>query len=422
MNQNLQTDKFMENSLSIRRFFPLHAKNTTMLNLLALMLQGRSEHLPTREAWAKASSHAYGLQSGWGVFGYGNDMMVEFRAKWLRSAFIPDKHYISEVASLIDEALFHPLLNEENLAEAKYLLKNRITLQRQDPDARALLEAMAIAQENHTISVPLIGDAALIDDISLDEIQQFWKTLSQTPAAILYGGPAEQEIKDTVEQFISNEPVSNSYTLLQAQPFRQTVLEKDISQCSLVQIYATGIAWDSPESLKLQLFNMLLGASSTSLLFEEIREKHSYCYSISSMVIKLDGALVISTAAHRDHLDDVIRLIGEILGQIKTKSYDPQALVLAKNDLLDGLAGQQDSLQSMVEQQFMNDLRKWPYSMEDSMEIIENTTADELAKIAAQLVLLCQAEVLQKASPAAESEEADTLEEVQTEDGKENLA
>lgn len=103
-------------------------------------------------------------------------------------------------------------------------------------------------------------------------------------------------------------------------------------------------------------------------------------------------------------MEDVIRLIAQIIEEIRTKDYDRHVLRLAKNELLDLLSGQQDSLQTLMEQAFMDRLRGWNYSMEECMEIIEETTPDDLAEIAKGLHLLCQAQVLQKETSLSEDE------------------
>ena len=48
------------------------------------------------------------------------------------------------------------------------------------------------------------------------------------------------------------------------------------------------------------VMNSLLGQSPTSLLFEEVREKHSLCYSISSYLIQFDGALIITLGTNKE--------------------------------------------------------------------------------------------------------------------------
>lgn len=392
----------------MRRFVPLTKENTAVFNLLVFMLSSRTARYPSRQALVSAASHAYGMRYGWGINGYGTKMLVEFRAAWLKSDFVLQQDYAKEAASLIESLLFEPLLDQEGLEEAHYMLLNRISLMEQDPDSRAMKEALGHAQKGHNIEIFMFGEPERIETVTLEDVKNAWQMLCEQPAALLKDGKLEPEIEQAVCDCIDSMPASTQTVLLSAHEPNRIVLEKDIHQTSLAQVYATGVSWnDKVSSMRLMLFNSLFGGSSTSLLFSIIREKYSYCYSISTNLIRFDGALVLTTGTLRRHVSQVQELIAQILESIVQMEYDPQALRLAKNELIDAMSGQQDSLRAMMEQEFLDMLRTEKWEMEECLQIIENTTAQDLVPIARSLSLISECMVMEKEEAMVEEEEAD---------------
>lgn len=392
----------------MRRFVPLTKENTAVFNLLVFMLSSRTVRYPSRQALVSAASHAYGMRYGWAINGYGTKMLVEFRAAWLKSDYVPQEGYASEAAGLIESLLFEPLLDQESLEEARYLLLNRIALMEQDPDSRAMKEALGHAQEGHNIEIFMFGEPEIIEAVTLEDVRNAWNLLLAQPAALLKDGELEEEIEQAVCSCIDSMPVATKTVLLSAHEPNRIVLEKDIHQTSLVQVYATGVSWnDKVSSMRLMLFNSLFGGSSTSLLFSIIREQYSYCYSISTNLIRFDGALVLTTGTLRKHVQQVQALIAQILESIAQMNYDPQALRLAKNELIDAMSGQQDSLRAMMEQEFLDLLRREKWDMDECLQIIEDTTAQDLVPIAQSLCLISECMVMEKEEAMEQEEEAD---------------
>lgn len=404
---DIQTQKFTENTLSLRWFFPLERKTVTALNLLTLMLSARSEKYPSRQAISTAASHAYGLHSGYGLFGYGNKVLVEYRISWIREELIDEEGYANEVLCMMDENLNHPLFSEEYMQEAKYLLQQRLLSLSQDPDTRALQEALKAAGKDKGLGIQIYGYLEDLPAITLEEVEALYQQLHNTENQTLVAGSLCAPIQSYVEKNWPGKPVEASWQAFQPQEPVSIHLEKEISQSSLAQVYTTGILPQDPRSFALIVLNALLGSSSVSLLFEIIREQHSYCYSISSSLIRFDGLLLIQTATDSSHMDDVKRLIAEILSDVAQKKISDDTFDMVKKEVCSNMAGQKDSAISLLEQAFLNEILHRPLSNAEMIEKIQAVTKDDVAAIAGDLHLISSAELVQK--EAEDTEEADEL-------------
>lgn len=115
----IKTEKFIENTISVRWFTDLDRKTITAWNLLCALLSARTEKFNTRQSKAAADAHAYGARIGYGIMGYGEKLMIECRISYIRADLVQDDHYEQEILTLLDQSLNHPLLTEQFLQEAK---------------------------------------------------------------------------------------------------------------------------------------------------------------------------------------------------------------------------------------------------------------------------------------------------------------
>lgn len=391
----IRNEKFTENALSIRYFFNLDRQTITAWNVLVLMLGGRSQKYPTREAMAQAVSHAYGVQGGYGLFGYGLQLMVEFRMRWIREDLIDQEPYEKEIQTLLYTFRNEPLLEEKYLEEAKYLLKKRLESQEQDPDWKALSLACQSAGEGTHFGLNLSGYLEDLDSITLETIQELFHQLQKAHPVVLFSGVLSDSMRQLLEQETSS-ALQAQWTLLPETQPKEVVLERDISQSSLVQVYATHIAPNSPLYPALVVFSGLLGSSSVSLLFEIIREQYSYCYGISSSIIRFDGALLITTAANRKNFPKIQELIAAILDDIRNQRIDPILLETVKQEMCNNVRLQEDSLVGPLNHQFIQTILNQNESSAELIAQLQAVTLEDVAHIAGQLQLVASAQLLQK--------------------------
>lgn len=406
--QELKTNQFTQNALVVRWFSPLERQTITAYNLLMIMLGARNAIYPTRQDLTQATSHAYGLQMGYGFFAYGLQAVIEFRMTWIREDFIQKESYNQEVKTLLDAFLHAPLFEEKHLEEAKYLLKTRLEALKQDPDSLALQQAMAAAGEGKPFGFKMQGYLEDFEAISLQTIQDLYQSLMSSPHVTLFRGSLTPTLKPLLQKLGKDQFPEGKWELLRASSTpKEVILEKEISQSSLVQVYETGIAPNDKNNAALSVFSGLLGNSSVSLLFEIIREKHSLCYAISSSIIRFDGALLISTATRRQFIDQVKGLIQEILEDIKNQRVDPQIFETVKKELCDNILQREDALLGPINRLFLNDYLHQSQTPLQEIESIKAVSLEDIANIAKNLRLAASAELLQKEDLALEPMDID---------------
>lgn len=400
-------DKFCDHSISIRRMVPLRRKDVTALNLLLYIFNGKTKKYPNRQLFSQALNHAYALRAYSNVSGFGDQVMLDIRFSWLSEDLVNEEGYIEEIRDLMDQILFHPCITEKNLEEAKYLLRNRLMMQAQDPDTQAVRLLLNSMPADHPISIPVQGSLDQIDAISLDQIRKLADDLSKTPVEIIGVGSIEKPILEYLDQFEQTKYTYHGSRLIDLDTPVISEKSRDIAQSSLAMLYATHMKPDSPDYFAMMVMNAILGSAPMNLLFEEIREKHSYCYSISSSLIRFDGALLIVTGAQKEHFEEIRDLIGQQIEKLKhaREQIREEQLENARLDLIDSIRSQQDSAVRLIAQSFMNAYLKREITPEQMYEKIRAVTLEDVEKAASGLSLIGVASVLQSDGSTGQEEE-----------------
>lgn len=385
----IETEKFNHFNISIRTILEFNAKTITTLNLLCILMKRQTEKYPTPDVFVRALADNYGTRINVGLSAYGKQLVMDVRLNAIHPQWIPDENYETQIQQFIDQIMYHPSFTDASLAQAKSILTNRLRTQKDDPNTLALLDALSMLAP-HSISIPVQGKIEEIENVTLADIQKTYDMYRSTPKHVYACGKLSPSMYSYLDALDSYQTFQANFQLLADQKLHTKEQSKQIQQTSLTQVYASQIAVDDTLYYPLLVTNSVLGQSPNSLLFTNIREKHSYCYSIYSTIIRFDGALLITTGFRQQYIDQVLALIEQQLQNLRNETYDSTLIESAKKDLVDGLTSGQDSAFSMIEQAFLNDLMHRHIRLEDHITHIQNVTKADIARVSQQLQLVSQ--------------------------------
>lgn len=138
----------------------------------------------------------------------------------------------------------------------------------------------------------------------------------------------------------------------------------------------------------LALVDLILGGSSTSRLFQEIREKRGLAYDISSylMAFRDTGLLAVSAATGPETFPQVVRLIRDEIQRLRVDGVTPhewaRAITQLKSGMALGLEGSADRMRRLAMHQLT-----WGqvYPLGMLMARIDQVTIDDLRTVMAAL-------------------------------------
>lgn len=381
----ISSNKFSDVSVAIRTQFPLERSTITAYNILVYMLKTKTELFKTKQALISNLNEAYGMKLACGLSSYGADLILTTRIQYIRSDWIEEEDYIHKVKEITDQVLFHSVLDEASFEEAKYLYRNKLTRILDDPDGLAVYTCLTTLNTNHEISIPIQGSLDDLDQLTLQDIQNVYSAYLKADKHIFVCGCLDEEMKTYLERMDSSSKLNSTRSLLPILDYQEEIIEKNISQSSIALVYATSTDILSEDYYKMFVMNSLLGQSPTNLLFEEVREKHSLCYSISSYLIQFDGALIITLGTNKENIEKAIDLINQQIQRIIDLDFDPELLNTAKKDCIDSLIVAQDYPFSQIDQRFMDVLLSRDTDRDKKIKNIQKVSLEDVSAAAKKL-------------------------------------
>ena len=381
----ISSNKFSDVSVAIRTQFPLERSTITAYNILVYMLKTKTELFKTKQALISNLNEAYGMKLACGLSSYGADLILTTRIQYIRSDWIEEEDYIHKVKEITDQVLFHSVLDEASFEEAKYLYRNKLTRILDDPDGLAIYTCLTTLNTNHEISIPIQGSLDDLDQLTLQDIQNVYSAYLKADKHIFVCGCLDEEMKTYLERMDSSSKLNSTRSLLPILDYQEEIIEKNISQSSIALVYATSTDILSEDYYKMFVMNSLFGQSPTSLLFEEVREKHSLCYSISSYLIQFDGALIITLGTNKENIEKAIDLINQQIQRIIDLDFDPELLNTAKKDCIDSLIVAQDYPFSQIDQRFMDVLLSRDTDRDKKIKNIQKVSLEDVSAAAKKL-------------------------------------
>ena len=381
----ISSNKFSDVSVAIRTQLPLERSTITAYNILVYMLKTKTELFKTKQDLISNLNEAYGMKLACGLSSYGADLILTTRIQYIRSDWIEEEDYIHKVKEITDQVLFHSVLDEASFEEAKYLYRNKLTRILDDPDGLAIYTCLTTLNTNHEISIPIQGSLDDLDQLTLQDIQNVYSAYLKADKHIFVCGCLDEEMKTYLERMDSSSKLNSTRSLLPILDYQEEIIEKNISQSSIALVYATSTDILSEDYYKMFVMNSLLGQSPTSLLFEEVREKHSLCYSISSYLIQFDGALIITLGTNKENIEKAIDLINQQIQRIIDLDFDPELLNTAKKDCIDSLIVAQDYPFSQIDQRFMDVLLSRDTDRDKKIKNIQKVSLEDVSAAAKKL-------------------------------------
>lgn len=391
----LNTTQYKDVILTIRFLTALNRKSMIIRTLLSQMLCDRCEKWPTKQALSGHLDDLYGASVIAKDYNYGKCNVFEFRIKGLNDQYTNENTY-ERLYKTVEEFLFHPLMNqglldEEMFQEAKreYIMANARRVEQ--PQAKAVSKACALLGQGQALSETQLIQKAEIEAITLNEVSEEYKRMLQQDQIMIYViGKLDEELTERyVRRFFPFEArelqVESVYTLPTIPLIEESETLK-IDQTILVMMFSTQITIASEDYWKLRVANGLFGQLPTSLLFQEVREKRSLCYSISSNALSYEGGLLCSTGIQKSRVNEVKECILEQVERMRNGDFKEEELSTSINMLKNAVYGSYDDPLSTLNFVFQNELLHRNETIEESIQTIESTTKQDIMRIFKQLV------------------------------------
>ncbi len=381
----INTPKFKNTLLELRFLTPVSDKRkATILSLIRIILVDRCEKYNSKKKLTAILDELYGAGISVRCSAYGNYESFGISLRAINEKYA-SKGIFKKQVILFSEIIYHPLFNEDTLQEAKTVLKDSLIRRMEQPRTRAINEAYQLAGEDCALSISTMGDIDELDSIELSDLISVYGDLleNSVPYFTVIGDIYEKKTIRLLDKYFSglkNQTVPDpiAYKLTNRGLFRE--ISSHTEQSQLVLLYPTEINVTDENFWAFKLGCIMLGQLPVSLLFMEVREKRSLCYSISSGYLGFDGVMTVSTGIDYSRYEEVKKVIFEQIDIIKNQKFDAQLLDIAKIMLINSYKTTDDSMSYIISQNYQNYLLNQTETSESFIQKIQNTSAEEIAE------------------------------------------
>lgn len=238
-----------------------------------------------------------------GVGGYINAFTTEDHTCYYAKAAA---HHLRRLCDVLADVYVDSAFHAQEIDRERDVIREEILMYRDQPAQHAQELLTESLWPGHPLGRPLTGTVENIERFTRKELMEFQRRnyCGRTTIATVAGCCDHEQVVGILAPLLSKLPAGRTPRFQRAPrefgPARLNLHTHDTEQTHLaLGFHAFGRRDERRYALKL--LSIILGENMSSRLFQKLRERHGYCYSIQSTTVTLEDAGAISIYAGLDH-------------------------------------------------------------------------------------------------------------------------
>lgn len=394
----IQTEKFKTNLLAMFITIPLTRQNVTLNSVIPAVLKRGTKELKTQEEIAKKLENMYGASFDCGIEKIGDNHVIKFYLESLNDNFIPkeaNQDLLKQSVELLLDIILNPLVEKEAF-KAEYVkaekenIKVLIESKIDNKDAYAYNRCVEEMYKNEPYGLYKYGYIEDLEKIDEKNLYKYYKELIENSKIDIFIS-GELNIEKTANLVAQNQNIiklpereahiSNNPREIKNKEI-QTIEDKmDITQGKLVM--GLDVNEQDPEAkFKIAIYNVILGESATSKLFQNVREKASLAYTTRSNYVRQKSNIYIRCGIEIANYEKAVKIIKEQLEDMKNGKFTEEDIKNAKKYMTSGIESIQDEQDSEITYYLGQELSQKLITFKEYAEKIEEITKEDVKEIA----------------------------------------
>ena len=382
----IDTNRYRNYAIYFSFVLPDDLYKTAAFTILKEMLKDSCQAYPDKASFKRYKNLLYYASIDAYITPVYDKKVLEIQYDFIDPQYVEDIT-LKDLLNFIDETLFRPNLNENNFKENVKLVKQSFLRDLDKPRFYGFMRTLDIlSEDNESFKSYNLEYVSYLDKLTFKDILDAYQVLLHNLELNIYLiGRLSDEL---IDYFINLDfmyykgdfkpPVSNSYV------DKGLIIEdKNISQSSLNVSYK--LKYDSLIDGKRYYSFMvglsLLGLLPSSLLFMEVREKLSLCYSINVMNYKKEGIFIIGISYSYKNNEELLRQIDIQLNRLIDGDYDSKQLESTKNLLISSYITNKDEADSIHKHYLSYDVMHMNIPFEEFLDNLRKVTKEDIAEV-----------------------------------------
>lgn len=390
----IKTKKFKTITIDVDFLRNIKKEEITKRNLLKMVLLDSSKDYKTERDLIRESEELYDIRVSSSINRIGKFSNLAFQTRFLNEKFTEEGMNRESIIFFLD-LIFNPNINDNsfvNIDKQKNKLKQDIIGIKDNKIKYSVINLMEKLKDK-PYSYNTFGYLEDLDEINGSNLYDYYKSvISKDQIDVFILGDIDDSIKEIFKEYfkINTFKKKNNNLLVEELNIRKRVVKyKDydnVKQSQVLLLCSLNNLTDFERKYTIKLYSELLGGSSNSILFDNVREKNGYCYYVNSSVKAYDNILLINSGVEKDNTDKCIKLIRKCLKNVRDGKFATEDLDSARNTIISGVKASMDNPMGIINSYFSKVLVDTP-SNEERIANFNKITKEDIIKVSKKVNL-----------------------------------
>lgn len=401
----IKTDKYKTDISCVIITTPLKRDTVTKNALIPFMLRRGSKKLPSQYLISKELENLYGASFNCGVDKMGDNVVLKFCIESISTEYaLNSEDVLKENLEDLLDIVFNPVekdgkLNKDFLNIEKQNLKTVIESKIDDKDVYAFDRCISEMYGENGYGLYKYGYIEDIDKISIEELSNYYNYLIQNSkidifvsgnidenriTGLLKANENIKKLKPRIENYILNNEYTESKEIVEK--VKEVTESMNVTQGKLVLGLDIVSDIENLQAIAM-VYNAILGDSTNSMIFQNVREKAGLAYSAKSTLVKQKLNIFIRCGIQIENYEKAVEIIKLQLENIKKGEFSEDDIIDAKTYLISGLKNVYEEQDTEIVYYIGQEIAKTNLTFEEYLKKIEKVTKEDVINLANQINL-----------------------------------
>jgi predicted Zn-dependent peptidase len=303
-----------------------------------------------------------------------------------------DRH-LERALDVMADMVWRPAFDGAELEQEREIVLEEIAMYEDDPQDKVFDVLGEAVFGAHPLGRAIIGRADVVGSTSPDALRDFHGTrYVPTNVVVAAAGSVDHDRLVALVEEAGIERAGASAPALpdapDAQPARVRFFAKDTEQYH-VCLGAPGLARDDERRFALRVLDNILGGTSSSRLFQEVRERRGLAYSVYSFqsLYAGTGQIGLYLGTRPDNVGRALQVVADELDRFRSEPATEEELERSKENVKGRVLLALESTTARMNRLGSSVLAEMPLLSVDEVEArIDAVTLDDVAELAGELL------------------------------------
>jgi len=287
--------------------------------LIPIIFRGTKSY-PSLKELNKQKEYLYGIRTSGFSNKEGKMIDTVISLDFLNPKYIEEKDYLANIIKFLFDYLNEPILLQKDFDQIKEELK--LTLKKRDENIGSYSAFKAKKTIDTVMSIYAFDSIEEIDNIKLKDMKIALKDFIDNNTIDIYVF-GNLDIKNVEDIILTNSPFKTNkleeFDYVDFVHHRKCVEKKDTAkfeQSMVIYFYSLEDLSRDERLYSATVLDEMLGGGLKSLLYKDIREKHSLCYNLNSSYFRDANLLAITVGVDKKNIKKAQERIEYIMNNL----------------------------------------------------------------------------------------------------------